>query len=104
MQPDITRLLAEFVEAVEAEHRARADVVERVERVVRLLGALRAAGVPSTRVAAHLARASGQLPLTNAVRQRIASRYRQLASRVTRRRGNLAAAGSDMPPDRLGQK
>src|SRR5258708_14874931 len=104
MQPDITQLLAEFVEAVEAEHRARADVREQVGRIARLLRVLRAAGVPSTRVAAHPAHARGQLPLTNAVRQRIASRYRQLASRVTRRRGNVAAAGSDTPPPWLRQK
>src|SRR5258708_37565096 len=101
MQPDITQLLAEFVEAVEAEHRARADVREQVGRIARLLRVLRAAGVPSTRGAAHPAHARGQVPLTNALRQRIPSPHRPFASRVTRRRGNLAAAGLQTPPPRL---
>jgi hypothetical protein len=50
MPPEVTQLLAEFVQAVEAERRARADVREQARRIARFLRALRAAGVPSTRV------------------------------------------------------
>lgn len=100
-QPDIALLLRELEEAVRAEHEARRAVSAATERVARAVRALQDRGVPSSVAACRVAHATGQVPGVE-LRRRIASRLRQLKSRVTRRRGFQATPDSCLQLEPLG--
>lgn len=94
------QLLADLAEAVAAEVRARAEVRGATERVTTLVRALQSRGVPSSRIAARVARTKGE-PLDLAARKRIASALRQRTSRATRCHEKLSATPSVSRPVEL---
>lgn len=88
---DTVALLDDLAQALLDEEQARAEVRAALARQADLLGQLRGAGLPATRVAHRLAASRG-VALGLADRLRLARRLRKRAERETSRRADLAGA------------
>ncbi len=84
-------LLHALEESVRAEQMAKARLRLTTERVAQLVRRLQSVGLKSFVIAGRVARTLGLSP-TVETQRRIASRLRQRASRVTRRRGIVSGA------------
>jgi hypothetical protein len=96
VRPDVAALVEKLVRALRAEDVARAGVRSAVAEQARLIGELRALGLPSTRIAHRVASANGTV-LSVEARKRFAARLRQRLSRVTRGHGDLTAPHGQSP-------